>query len=170
MLVSLFSSNIHLYLEKNPVEKLPKVLEMELKTYTPVEPKFVFEKIKFKVFKIRLACSKVLLLINYLDRRLTHSSGYIKGDKYFFFIKVGAANVLLKSNYSWLFVFLGPSAPQILLLQFQGIGWYDRDEVLKFSTKMYFKNTTYIISRRIFRVLFVQGTFPPSHLQTTALA
>ena len=49
MLVSFFSSNIPLYIEKNPVEKLCKVLEMELKTYTPVGLKFVFEKIKFKV-------------------------------------------------------------------------------------------------------------------------
>ena len=32
MLVSLFSSNIPLYIGKNPVEKLCKVLEMELKT------------------------------------------------------------------------------------------------------------------------------------------
>ena len=49
MLVSLFSSNISLYIGKNPVEKLCKVLEMELKTYTPGGLKFVFEKIKFKV-------------------------------------------------------------------------------------------------------------------------
>ena len=49
MLVSFFSPNIPLYIEKNPVEKLCKVLEMELKMYTPVGPKFVFEKIKFKV-------------------------------------------------------------------------------------------------------------------------
>ena len=56
---------------------------MELKMYTPNGPKF--EKIKFKVLhyiqhdfirqrrasvKIRLPCSKVLLLINYFDRRL----------------------------------------------------------------------------------------------------
>ena len=44
-----FSSNIPLYIGKNPMEKLCKVLEMELKTYTPVGLKFVFEKIKFKV-------------------------------------------------------------------------------------------------------------------------
>ena len=48
-LASLFSCNIPLYIEKNPVEKLCKVLEMKLKTYTPVGSKFVFEKIKFKV-------------------------------------------------------------------------------------------------------------------------
>ena len=29
----------------------------------------------------------------------THSDDYIKGDKYFFFIKVGAGNVPLKLNY-----------------------------------------------------------------------
>ena len=49
MLASFFSFNIPLYIEKNPVEKLCKVLEMEVKTYTPVGPKFVSEKIKFKV-------------------------------------------------------------------------------------------------------------------------
>ena len=49
MLVSVFNSNIPLYIGKNPVEKLCKVLEMERKTYTPVILKFVFEKIKFKV-------------------------------------------------------------------------------------------------------------------------
>ena len=85
MLVSFFSANIPLYIEKNPMEKSCKVLEMELKMYTPVSPKFVFKKIKVKVLhyiqhdfirqrlglsKIRLACSKVLLLINYFDRRL----------------------------------------------------------------------------------------------------
>ena len=49
MLVSFFSPNIPLYIEKTPVEKLCKVLEMELKMYTTVGPKFVFEKIKVKV-------------------------------------------------------------------------------------------------------------------------
>ena len=44
----LFSSNIPPYIEKNHVEKLFRILEMELTTYTPVGPKFVFEKIKFK--------------------------------------------------------------------------------------------------------------------------
>ena len=38
-----------MYIGKNSVEKLCKVLEMELKTYTPVSLKFVFEKIKFKI-------------------------------------------------------------------------------------------------------------------------
>ena len=57
--------------------------------------------------------------------------------------------------------FSRPSAPKILSLLFQGKGWCDRDEILKFSTKVYFKNTTYIINRRIFLglILFVQGTF-----------
>ena len=36
-------------LKKNLVEKLYKVLEMELQTYTPVGPKFVFGKIKFNI-------------------------------------------------------------------------------------------------------------------------
>ena len=49
MLVSFYSSNIPLYIEKNSVEKFYKVLQMELKTYTLVSSKFVFEKIKFKV-------------------------------------------------------------------------------------------------------------------------
>ena len=49
ILVLFFSSNILLYIEKNPVEKLCKVLKMELKMYTPVGQKFVFEKINFKV-------------------------------------------------------------------------------------------------------------------------
>ena len=49
MLVSIFSSNLPLYIEKNPVEKLYTVLEMELKTYTPSGPKLIFKKIKFKV-------------------------------------------------------------------------------------------------------------------------
>ena len=44
-----FPINIPLYIEKNPVEKLCKVLEMELKMYTPVGPKFIFEKFKFKI-------------------------------------------------------------------------------------------------------------------------
>ena len=48
---------------------------------------------------IRLACSKALLLTISSSNIVTHSNGYIKGDKYFFFIKVGAANVLLKLNY-----------------------------------------------------------------------
>ena len=50
MLVSFFSSNISLYIGKNAVEKLCKILEMELKTYTPVGLKLVFEKIKSKFF------------------------------------------------------------------------------------------------------------------------
>ena len=84
MLVSFFSSNIPLYIKKNPVEKLCKVLEMEPKTYIPVGPKFVFKKIEFKdlhhiqhdFFRQRLGLSKdqasmfsVLLLINYFDRK-----------------------------------------------------------------------------------------------------
>ena len=49
--------------------------------------------------KIRLACSKALLLTISYSNIVTHSNGYIKGDKYFFFIKVGAVNVLLELNY-----------------------------------------------------------------------
>ena len=35
--------------------------------------------------KIRLACSKALLLTISSSNIVTHSNGYIKGDKYFFF-------------------------------------------------------------------------------------
>ena len=114
MLVSFFSSNIPLYIRKNPVEKLRKVLEFERKTYTPVGLKFIFEKIKFNVLhyiqhdfihqrqgsvKIRLACSKPLLLTISSSNIVTHSNGFIKGDKHFFLKKVGVANVLLKLYY-----------------------------------------------------------------------
>ena len=47
MLVLFFGSNIPLYIEKNGVEKLCEVLEMELKKRNPLSPKFVLEKIKF---------------------------------------------------------------------------------------------------------------------------
>ena len=81
MLISFFSSNIPLYIEKlywkkhYTLEELFKVLEMELKKCTPVVPKFVSEKSNLRfciifnmiVFtnaqgsvKTRLACSKVL--------------------------------------------------------------------------------------------------------------
>ena len=49
--------------------------------------------------KIGLACSKALLITISSSNIVTHSNGYVKGDKYFFFIKVGAANILLKLNY-----------------------------------------------------------------------
>ena len=48
MLVCFLGSNIPLYIEKGLVEKLCKVPEMELKTPTSADPKFVFKKIKFK--------------------------------------------------------------------------------------------------------------------------
>ena len=80
MLVSFFSSNIPLYIEKNPVVKPCKNLEMELKTYTPGQNSFSRKSnLKFCIIfnmvsitnaqgtaKIRLACSKVSLLMNYL--------------------------------------------------------------------------------------------------------
>ena len=81
MLVSFFSSNIPLYNEKNPMEKLCKVLEMELKMYTLVGPKFDFEKIKFKFLryiqhdficqrpghsKVQISMFKSLVINNYL--------------------------------------------------------------------------------------------------------
>ena len=49
MLASFFGSNIPLCIEKNLVGKLCKVLEIARKTNSPVGPKFVFEKMKFKV-------------------------------------------------------------------------------------------------------------------------
>ena len=98
MQVLFFSSSIPLYIVKNPVEKLCKVLERELKTYTPVGLKFVFVKIKFKLLhlKIRVACSKALLLTISSSNIVTRSNGYINGDKYFLFYKVSAANLLLE--------------------------------------------------------------------------
>ena len=48
--------------------------------------------------KIRLACLKALLLTISSSNIVTHSNGYIKGDKYFFFYKVDEANILLKPN------------------------------------------------------------------------
>ena len=55
ILASFFGPIIPLHIEKSTVEILCKVLEMELKTYTPVGPKSVFEKIKFKV--LHCSCS-----------------------------------------------------------------------------------------------------------------
>ena len=49
MLESYFSSNISLCIEKNPVEKLCKILEIELKTHACVDLKLDYEKNKFKV-------------------------------------------------------------------------------------------------------------------------
>ena len=49
MLESYFSCIISLYIEKNPVEKLCKVLEMEPERHTCVDLKFHSEKNKFKV-------------------------------------------------------------------------------------------------------------------------
>ena len=87
MLVSYFSSNIPLYIGKNPVEKQCKVLEIELKTFTLVGLKFVFEKIKFKVLhyiqhdfiRQRPGLSKdqismfKSLVINYFSLRYCHT-------------------------------------------------------------------------------------------------
>ena len=84
---------------------------MELKTYTPVSPKFAFKKIKFKVLhyvqhdfirqrpgfsKDQASMFKSLAIVYFI---LKYRHTFIKGDKYFFFTKVGAANVLLKLNY-----------------------------------------------------------------------
>ena len=102
LLISFFSSNIPLYTGKSPEEKLCKVLEMELKTHSPVGLKFISEKIKFKVFiifnmvsfdntqgsvKIRLPCSKAFLLTISSSNTVSHSDGCIKSDKYLFFCR-----------------------------------------------------------------------------------
>ena len=59
--------------------------------------KRVYEKAILGIF-VYLFISKVTTTkVNFHLR--TDSDGYIKGDKYLFFIKVGAANVLLKLNY-----------------------------------------------------------------------
>ena len=94
MLVSFFCSDIPLYIRKNPAEKLCRVFKMELKTYTPVGLKLVFEKNKFKLLhyihhdsilniqdsvNIRLACSKVLVLTISFSNIITYSNGDIKG-------------------------------------------------------------------------------------------
>ena len=99
---------------------------MELKTYTPVVPKFVLEKIKFNHFhyiqndfifqRPRVSkdqTSRFKSLVNYfiLKSLLTDRgifsyflclspmhNDYVKSDKYFLFIKVGAENVPLKLN------------------------------------------------------------------------
>ena len=49
VLVLYFSSNIPVYIEKNLMKKLCKILEMKLKMYTPVSPRIFFKKTKFKV-------------------------------------------------------------------------------------------------------------------------
>ena len=75
MLVSLFSANIPLHIEKNNVEKLCKVLVIELKTYTPVGLNFVFEKMKFKV----LHC----IQHDFICQRLGHSKDQTRMYKSF---------------------------------------------------------------------------------------
>ena len=96
MLACLSSSNIPLYNEKISVEKLGKVLEMELNTYNSVSLKFTFEKIKFKVL--------YYIQHDFIRQR----PGFSKNQasmfksfiiKYFFVIKVGVANVFLKLDY-----------------------------------------------------------------------
>ena len=76
-----FYALIFIYILEKFCGKKCNVLEIELKTYTPVGPEFAFEKIKFKVLcyiqhdflrqnqgsvKIKLACSKFFLLIDQL--------------------------------------------------------------------------------------------------------
>ena len=77
MLVSFFSSNIPLYIQKNPVEKLCKVLEIELiKKHILVSPKFVFEKIKFKVLTVS-GCEWLWVQVPWHSLKVLH---YIQHD------------------------------------------------------------------------------------------
>ena len=64
-----FSCNIPLYNEKNALEKLCRLLEIELKMYTPVSPIFVFEKIKFEVLHY--------IQHDFICQRPGHSKGQI---------------------------------------------------------------------------------------------
>ena len=57
------------------MEKLCNVLEMELKTYTPAGPKFVFEKIKFNILHIQH---------DFICQRL----GFMKDDCHIFLINL----------------------------------------------------------------------------------
>ena len=84
VLVLYFSSNIPLYIEKNPMVILCKILKMELKMYTPVSPRIFFKEIKFWVSHyiqhdficqcLRLSKDQASMfkyfVINYFDRRL----------------------------------------------------------------------------------------------------
>ena len=77
------------------MEKLFNVLEMELKTYTPVGLKFVFEKIRFKV-------------LHYIQHDFIRQRPGLSKDQISMFksivinissSNIVAANVLLKLNY-----------------------------------------------------------------------
>ena len=85
---------------------------MELKTYTPTGLKFVFEKIKFKVLhyiqhdfirqhaglsKDQISMFKCLVIIS-SSNIITHSNGYIKGEKYFFFYKKRCGKCFLETE------------------------------------------------------------------------
>ena len=87
------------------MEKLYKVLEIELKMYTSVGPKFIFEKVKFKVLhyiqydficqrqglskdQTSMLCYELVTLIADCEIPLrTHPNVYTKGNRYFCFIK-----------------------------------------------------------------------------------
>ena len=99
--ISFFSSNSRLYIGKNSVEYICKVLEMELKTHQSVKNSclresnltfcIIFNMISFLntqgSVRIKLACSKVLLVNISSSNIVTHSNGYKGGDKYFPFYK-----------------------------------------------------------------------------------
>ena len=98
------------------MEKLYKILEMGLKTYTPVGLKFIFEKIKFKILyyihhdfirqctglsKDQINMFKSLV-VNYFILKYHHTFywSYKRWERNIsFFAKIGATNVPLKVSY-----------------------------------------------------------------------
>ena len=92
MMVSFFSSNIPLYIGKNPLEKLCKVLEMKLKTYIPVSIKFIFEKLKFKV-------------LHYIQHDSIRQRPGLSKDQINMFKSLVINNFILKyrHTFSWLY-------------------------------------------------------------------
>ena len=49
--------------------------------------------------KIKLACSRVFLSITSSSNIITHSNGYIKGGKHFFFFKIRCGKCSFEINY-----------------------------------------------------------------------
>ena len=92
MLASFFSSNIPLYIGKNPVEKLCKVLEMERKTSAPVGLKLVFEKIKFKD-------------LHYIQHDFIHQRPGLSKDQINMFISLVINYFIFKyrNTFKWLY-------------------------------------------------------------------
>ena len=106
-----FLAVIFYILKKIPRKNHARFWKWNIKRTLQSALRLVFEKIKFKVLqyiqhvsivnakgsvKIRLACSKAFIPTILSFNIVTHSDGYIKSDKYLFFIKLVAANALLK--------------------------------------------------------------------------